>query len=57
MRNSVKVVIDAYNGSITAYVSAPSDPLIRTWARIFPGVFVPLDSMPAGAPRAHPVSG
>jgi uncharacterized membrane protein (UPF0182 family) len=52
MRNSVKLVIDAYNGSLTAYVSAPADPLIRTWARIFPGVFVPLDSMPAGL-RAH----
>ncbi len=52
MRNSVKLVIDAYNGSLTAYVSAPSDPLIRTWSRIFPGIFVPLDSMPAGL-RAH----
>jgi uncharacterized membrane protein (UPF0182 family) len=52
MRNSVKLVIDAYDGSLTAYVSAPSDPLIRTWARIFPGIFVPLDSMPADL-RAH----
>ncbi len=52
MRNSVKLVIDAYNGSLTAYVSAPADPLIQTWARIFPGIFVPLDSMPAGL-RAH----
>jgi uncharacterized membrane protein (UPF0182 family) len=52
MRNSVKLVIDAYNGSLTAYVSAPADPLIRTWTRIFPGIFVPLDSMPADL-RAH----
>jgi uncharacterized membrane protein (UPF0182 family) len=52
MRNSVKLVIDAYNGSLTAYVSAPADPLIRTWARIYPGIFVPLDSMPADL-RAH----
>ena len=52
MRNSVKLVIDAYDGSLTAYVSAPSDPLVRSWARIFPGIFVPLDSMPAGL-RAH----
>ncbi|HWM98457.1 MAG TPA: UPF0182 family protein, partial [Streptosporangiaceae bacterium] len=52
MRNSVKLVIDAYNGSLTAYLSTPADPLIRTWARIFPGIFVPLDSMPAGL-RAH----
>jgi uncharacterized protein len=47
MRNSVKLVIDAYDGSLTAYVSAPHDPLIRTWARIFPGIFTSLDSMPA----------
>jgi uncharacterized membrane protein (UPF0182 family) len=52
MRNSVKLVIDAYNGSLTAYLSAPADPLIRTWARIFPGIFFPLDRMP-GDLRAH----
>ena len=52
MRNSVKLVIDAYNGTLTAYVSAPADPLIRTWARVFPGIFVPLDSMPADL-RTH----
>jgi len=52
MRNSVKLVIDAYHGSLTAYLSEPADPLIRTWARIFPGIFLPLDSMPAGL-RAH----
>ncbi len=52
MRNSVKVVIDAYHGSIKAYVSTPSDPLIQTWAKIFPGVFLPLDQMPADL-RAH----
>ena len=52
MRNSVKVVIDAYDGSVKAYVSVPSDPLIRTWERIFPGIFHPLDSLPADL-RAH----
>ena len=52
MRNSVKLVIDAYDGSLTAYVSAPADPMIRTWARIFPGIFQPLDSMPADL-RSH----
>lgn len=46
-RNSVKLVIDAYDGSLTAYVSAPADPLIRTWERIFPGIFQPLARMPA----------
>ncbi|HET8623848.1 MAG TPA: UPF0182 family protein [Gemmatimonadales bacterium] len=52
MRNSVKVVIDAYHGSVIAYVSDPADPLLRTWGRIFPGILVPLDSMPADL-RAH----
>ena len=52
MRNSVKVVIDAYDGSLTAYLAAPNDPLIRTWAKVFPGVFAPFDSMPADL-RAH----
>jgi uncharacterized membrane protein (UPF0182 family) len=52
MRNSVKLVIDAYDGTLTAYVSAPADPLIRTWARIFPGIFVSMDSMPADL-KAH----
>ena len=52
MRNSVKLVIDAYDGTLTAYVTAPADPVIRTWARVFPGIFVPLDSMPNDL-RAH----
>jgi uncharacterized protein len=52
MRNSVKLVLDAYDGTLVAYVSAPSDPIIRTWSRIFPGIFVPLDRMPADL-RAH----
>ncbi len=47
MRNSVKLVIDAYNGTLKAYVATPGDPLIRTWERVFPGIFSPLDSMPA----------
>jgi uncharacterized membrane protein (UPF0182 family) len=52
MRNSVKLVIDAYDGSLKAYVSAPADPLIQTWARIFPGIFLAIDRMPADL-RAH----
>ena len=47
IRNSVKVVIDAYNGSVDFYVSDPGDPLIRTYQRIFPGLFKPLAAMPA----------
>lgn len=52
MRNSVKVVVDAYDGSISAYISAPNDPLIQTWSKVFPGVFQPLDSLRADL-RAH----
>ena len=39
IRNSVKVVIDAYDGSTTFYVIDPKDPIIRTYQRIFPTLF------------------
>jgi uncharacterized membrane protein (UPF0182 family) len=52
MRNSVKVTVDAYNGTLRAYVADPSDPLIRTYAKIFPGIMVPISTMPADI-RAH----
>jgi uncharacterized protein len=47
IRNSVKVVIDAYNGAVDFYVSDPDDPIIKTYQRIFPGLFKPLAAMPA----------
>jgi uncharacterized protein len=47
IRNSVKVVIDAYNGSVDFYVSDPDDPIIKTYQRIFPALFKPLAAMPA----------
>jgi uncharacterized membrane protein (UPF0182 family) len=47
MRNSVKVVIDAYHGSVQAFVSDAADPVVRTYSRIFPGIFQPLSAMPA----------
>jgi uncharacterized protein len=46
LRNSVKVVIDAYDGTIEAYLADPSDPVIETYAKIFPGLFRPLADMP-----------
>jgi uncharacterized membrane protein (UPF0182 family) len=52
MRNSVKVVVDAYDGTVKAYVAEPGDPLIRTWGSIFPRLLRPLDSLPADL-RAH----
>jgi uncharacterized membrane protein (UPF0182 family) len=45
MRNSVKIVIDAYHGTISAYVADPTDPLVRTWAGVFPGILQPLESL------------
>ena len=52
MRNSVKVVIDAYDGDVHAYLADPSDPMVRTLARIYPGLLRPLAEMPADL-RAH----
>ena len=52
MRNSVKVVIDAYHGSVRAFVSDPSDPVVRTYARAFPGILRPMASMPPDL-RSH----
>ena len=52
LRNSVKVVMDAYDGSMTFYVADPGDPLIRAWSGVFPTLFKPLDTMPSGL-RSH----
>lgn len=46
IRNAVKVVIDAYNGTVDFYVSDPGDPIVQTYQRIFPGLFKPLAAMP-----------
>jgi len=47
IRNSVKVVIDAYHGSTTFYLADPDDALAKTVAKIFPGMLQPMDKMPA----------
>ncbi|MBA7585222.1 hypothetical protein ES708_27193 [subsurface metagenome] len=52
IRNSVKAVIDAYNGSVTFYISDPEDALIRTYQTIFPKLFVPVEQMPESL-RTH----
>ncbi len=52
MRNSVKVVIDAFDGTVTAYLADPRDPLVLTLAKVFPGIFQPLDAMSRDL-RAH----
>ena len=46
IRNSVKVVIDCYNGSVDFYLMDGSDPIAATYQRIFPGIFKPLTAMP-----------
>lgn len=52
IRNSVKVVIDAYNGTATFYIFDKQDPLIAAYQRVFPGMFRDASEMPADL-RAH----
>jgi hypothetical protein len=52
MRNSVKVVIDAYDGTTTFYVFDTEDPIIAAYRRIFPGLFKDASMMPPGL-RKH----
>jgi hypothetical protein len=52
IRNSIKVVVDAYDGTVKLYISDPTDPIIQTYAKIFPGVLKPLEEMPADL-RSH----
>jgi len=47
MRNSVKVVIDAYDGTTTFYVFDPQDPIIEAYRQIFPSLFKDASAMPA----------
>lgn len=52
IRNSVKVVVDAYNGSVTFYSVDLNDPILKTWRGIFPQMFQPLAAMPPSL-RSH----
>ena len=47
VRNSVKVVIDAYSGKMTFYDTDPHDPILQAYAAAFPNMFVPVSKMPA----------
>jgi uncharacterized membrane protein (UPF0182 family) len=51
MRNSVKAVVDAYNGTTTFYVFDDQDPLIAAWRRVFPALFQDAAAMPADLRR------
>jgi uncharacterized membrane protein (UPF0182 family) len=52
IRNSVKVVMDAYDGTMSFYVADPTDPIIQAWEGVFPTVYQPLTDMPSDL-QAH----
>jgi uncharacterized protein len=52
IRNSVKAVVDAYNGTVTFYVFDSADPILAAWRSIFPSLFKDASAMPAWL-RAH----
>jgi len=52
VRNSVKVVIDAYNGTMDYYIIDEEDPIVMTYNKIFDDLFTPFEEMP-DALRAH----
>lgn len=52
IRNSVKVVVDAYTGAVQFFIADEDDPIIQTWSRLLPGMFQPLEAMPS-ALQAH----
>ncbi|MGK2851796.1 MAG: UPF0182 family membrane protein, partial [Candidatus Limnocylindrales bacterium] len=52
IRNSVKITMDAYDGTMHFYVSDPTDPIVRAYAGVFPTLFESIDTIPADL-RAH----
>ena len=52
IRNSIKVVVDAYNGDVNYYVVDNNDPIAKTYAKIYPTLFKSSDEVPAGI-RKH----
>ena len=52
VRNSVKVAVNAYDGSVRVYLADPDDPIAAAYGRIFPGLYAPLEEMPS-ALREH----
>ena len=52
IRNSVKVTVDAYDGTTTLYAFDPDDPLLAAWGRVFPGLLADAEDMPDEV-RAH----
>ncbi len=52
IRNSVKGVVDTYDGTVTLYIVDPSDPIVNAYQRAFPALFAGVDEMPAEL-KAH----
>jgi uncharacterized protein len=52
MRNSVKATVDAYSGQVDLYENDPTDPVLKTWEKVFPGVVKPAAEIPPDL-RAH----
>jgi uncharacterized membrane protein (UPF0182 family) len=46
LRNSVKITMDVYDGTMHFYVADPSDPIVRAWSGVFPSLFEPLTALP-----------
>ncbi|MFO8083882.1 MAG: UPF0182 family protein [Desulfobacterales bacterium] len=46
IRNSIKITVDAYNGSVNYYLAEPDDPIGRAYQRMFPGLVKSMDDMP-----------
>jgi uncharacterized protein len=46
IRNSVKITVDAYDGTMHFYISDPDDPIVRAYAGVFPELFEPMEAMP-----------
>ncbi|MFO7299712.1 MAG: UPF0182 family protein [Actinomycetes bacterium] len=48
IRNSVKAVVDAYDGTLTYYAVDATDPILQAWSSVYPGVVQPFEAMPEG---------
>ena len=52
VRNPVKIIVDAYNGTVDYYISSPDEPIAKAYAKIYPGLLKPVSDMP-GELRSH----
>ncbi len=48
IRNSVKVVVNAFDGSVDFYIIDKNDPIVKVWSKIYPGLFKPISEMTSG---------